>query len=101
MPTLNWLKEFCQCIFTNMLNWFRNLFYSTVDTIRICIPFFQRILRLASFLVLITVGLPIAWIHLPENIRPDNVWDFLNSVLLIYIAVKITFEKNECWLKNE
>lgn len=97
---LNWLKELRRRIFTNMLNWFRNLFHNTVDVLRGCLPFLQRALRLTSFMVLITVGLPIVWIHLPENIKPDNIWDFINSVLLIYIAVKLTFEKRECWFKN-
>jgi hypothetical protein len=65
------------------------------------IPLLRKALRIASFLVIITVGLPIAYMHLPENIRPRNIWDFLNSVLLVYIAVKLTFEKRECWFKDE
>ena len=60
------------------------------------IPGIRRFLKLALFLSIITVGLPLAYAALPVYSRPESVWDFTGIVLLTYIAIQLTFRDNRC-----
>ncbi len=66
------------------------------DTFKRLIPGIQRILKLVLFLSIITVGIPVIYAMIPISLRPVNVWDFTNTVLLTYIAVHVTFRDNKC-----
>ena len=60
------------------------------------LPGIFRILKLAAFLSIITVGIPILYAALPVNTRPSSVWEFTNIVLLIYVATQLTFRPGGC-----
>jgi len=72
-----------------MIERIRNMF-------RAVIPGIRRFLKLALFLSIITVGLPLVYAMLPVYSRPESVWDFTNVVLLTYIAIHLTFRDNRC-----
>ena len=57
-------------------------------------------LRTLSFLAIVTVGIPMAWSHIPQEYMPPSFWDFFNSILLCYIAWNITIKKVGCWIKG-
>ena len=48
------------------------------------------LLRVFSLILLVVIGVPIAYDIIPANVKPDNVWDFANSVLLLYLVTMLT-----------
>ena len=63
-------------------------------------PFVTTFLKLVAFLSVVVIGLPLAWVHIPIDYRPQNYWDFFNSVMLCYIGWHITVKKVGCWIKS-
>lgn len=49
-----------------------------------------RILKVASCIAVIAFGIPMAYELIPVQLKPSNIWDFSNSVLLIYLAVLVS-----------
>ena len=49
-----------------------------------------RILKVASCIAVIAFGIPMAYELIPVQLKPDNIWDFSNSVLLIYLTVLVS-----------
>ncbi len=63
-------------------------------------PFVTTFFKLVIFLTVIVVGLPLAWVHIPIDYRPQNYWDFSNSVMLCYISWHITVKRVGCWIRG-
>ena len=53
------------------------------------------LLRLVALIALAVIGIPAAYSIIPLEIRPENVWDFANSVLLLYLVILITMLSQE------
>ena len=49
-----------------------------------------KLISAASCIAIIVIGIPAAYEVIPINFRPVNIWDFANSVLLLYLAVLIS-----------
>jgi len=58
------------------------------------------IYRLTAFLGIVAAGIPVIWAHIPIEYRPQNFWDFFNSVMLCYIAWHITVKRIGCWIED-
>ena len=53
------------------------------------------LLKVASLITIVVVGIPTAYSIIPLELRPENVWDFANSVLLLYLVILITLLSQE------
>jgi hypothetical protein len=53
------------------------------------------LIKLASFVAFMLVGIPAAYNIIPLEFRPENVWDFANSVLLLHLVILITMLSQE------
>ena len=49
-----------------------------------------KLIKAASCIAIIVIGIPAAYEVIPINFKPANIWDFANSVLLLYLAVLIS-----------
>ena len=58
------------------------------------------IARMAMFLTVTCIGIPYVWINIPVEYRPQEFWEFFNSILLCYIAWNITINRVGCWLRS-
>ena len=63
---------------------------------------FYLVCRVLLLTVLISVIIPAIWVSIPNDLKPETFWDFLNSSILCYIAYHITIKPvNECWFKKD
>lgn len=47
-------------------------------------------LKLATCVAIVGFGIPFAYQMIPAEVRPANIWDFANSVLLFYLATIVS-----------
>ena len=46
-----------------------------------------NVLKMTSCVAIIAIGIPVAYELIPFEIKPSSIWEFSNSVLLMYLSV--------------
>lgn len=51
---------------------------------------FVRAVKIATCIAIIMFGVPATYEVIPVELKPSSIWEFTNSVLLLYLAIMVS-----------